>query len=104
VTHAPAGPAWLGWLEATALATAMRQSAWLYPAVEIAHIVGFVVLVGSAFMFDLRRVVTKLDQLPDHFVDQLATEPQERIGIRRREDVVKIDVFLTLPNDVLSAM
>jgi hypothetical protein len=53
VTHAPAW-AWLAWLEATAPAVAMRQSLWLYPAVEIAHIVGFVVLVGSAFMFDLR--------------------------------------------------
>jgi len=54
VTHPSAGPAWLGWLEATALATAMRQWAWLYPIVEITHIVGFVLLVGSAFMFDLR--------------------------------------------------
>ena len=32
----------------------MRQWLWLYPAVEITHIVGFVVLVRSAFMFDLR--------------------------------------------------
>jgi hypothetical protein len=45
---------WTGWLEATAAATAMRQSLWLYPIVEIAHIIGFVVLVGSAAMFDLR--------------------------------------------------
>jgi len=45
---------WTGWLEATAAATAMRQSLWLYPIVEILHIIGFVVLVGSAAMFDLR--------------------------------------------------
>ena len=32
----------------------MRQWLWLYPIVEIVHIVGFVILVGSAFMFDLR--------------------------------------------------
>jgi hypothetical protein len=32
----------------------MRQWLWLYPAVEIVHILGFVVLVGAAFMFDLR--------------------------------------------------
>src|SRR6266705_2505534 len=32
----------------------MRQSLWLYPIVEILHIIGFVVLVGSAAMFDLR--------------------------------------------------
>ena len=48
------GLGWLAWLEATAVATAMRQSMWLYPIVEILHILGFVVLVGSAAMFDLR--------------------------------------------------
>src|SRR5207245_10256342 len=32
----------------------MRQSLWLYPIVEILHIIGFVILVGSAAMFDLR--------------------------------------------------
>ena len=32
----------------------MRQWAWLYPAVEIVHILGFVVVVGAAFFFDLR--------------------------------------------------
>src|SRR5882762_8006170 len=32
----------------------MRQWTWLYPAVEIAHILGFVVVVGAAFFFDLR--------------------------------------------------
>src|SRR4029453_2913920 len=55
---APLPPAdaggWTGWLEATAAATAMRQWLWLYPIVEILHIIGFVVLVGSAAMFDLR--------------------------------------------------
>jgi len=45
---------WLAWLETTGAATAMRQSLWLYPIVEILHILGFVVLVGSAAMFDLR--------------------------------------------------
>ena len=32
----------------------MRQELWLYPAVEILHIWGFVVLVGSVAMLDLR--------------------------------------------------
>ncbi len=53
MTHS-AGAAWLVWLESTAAATAMRQSPWLYPIAEILHIIGFVVLVGSAAMFDLR--------------------------------------------------
>ena len=52
--HPPSGPAWLVWLELTRLAEMMRQSAWMYPIVEIVHIVGFVLLVGAAVMFDLR--------------------------------------------------
>jgi hypothetical protein len=44
----------LGWLEATALSEAMRFSLWMYPIVEIVHIVGFVILVGAIAMFDLR--------------------------------------------------
>jgi hypothetical protein len=41
-------------LAATPLAGAMRESAWLYPIVEIVHIAGFSVLVGSVVLFDLR--------------------------------------------------
>ncbi|MCA1247642.1 hypothetical protein [Massilia sp. MS-15] len=36
------------------LARALREHAWLYPAVETLHILGFVVLVGAVAMFDLR--------------------------------------------------
>jgi hypothetical protein len=54
MTHPAAGAAWLVWLEGTAVATAMRQWLWLYPIVEIVHILGFVVLVGAAVLFDLR--------------------------------------------------
>jgi hypothetical protein len=48
----PAG--FLGWLQATPLSLAMRSSLWLYPIVEIVHIIGFVTLVGTVAMFDLR--------------------------------------------------
>jgi len=44
----------LGSIEATAFAVAMRKWLWLYPIVEIVHITGFVTLVGSVAMFDLR--------------------------------------------------
>jgi hypothetical protein len=44
----------LGWIEQSALASAMRQELWLYPSIEILHIVGFVTLVGSIAMLDLR--------------------------------------------------
>jgi hypothetical protein len=46
--------AYFGWLEASSLSQAMRGSLWMYPIVEIVHIVGFVILVGSVAMFDLR--------------------------------------------------
>ena len=52
--HPPSGPAWLVWLELTGLGEMMRKSEWTYPIVEIVHIVGFVILVGAAVMFDLR--------------------------------------------------
>jgi hypothetical protein len=32
----------------------MREWLWLYPLIEILHILGFTVLVGSAALFDLR--------------------------------------------------
>jgi hypothetical protein len=51
--HEHGAPA-LVWVEQTALATAMRQEIWLYPTVEILHIWGFVALVGSVAMLDLR--------------------------------------------------
>ena len=48
----PGGP--IGALESMPLAVAMRQELWLYPIVEIAHITGFVILVGSIVVLDLR--------------------------------------------------
>lgn len=45
---------WLQALEKTTWAIAIRQSVWLYPALEIMHIVGIALLVGAAFLFDLR--------------------------------------------------
>ena len=45
----PANP-----IEGLAIAKAMREQLWLYPAVEVVHIVGFAILVGSVVMFDLR--------------------------------------------------
>jgi hypothetical protein len=44
----------LEWLEDSSWAVGIRQSAWLYPALEIIHITGIVLLVGPAVLFDLR--------------------------------------------------
>jgi hypothetical protein len=53
--RAGTGPqSWLDWLDDSRLGWAMRSELWLYPIVEVVHIIGFVVLVGSVFMFDLR--------------------------------------------------
>jgi hypothetical protein len=45
---------WARWLELSGPATALRTSTWAYPAVEVAHLLGLGVLVGTAFAFDLR--------------------------------------------------
>jgi uncharacterized protein DUF6644 len=47
-------PTALGALEASGLGQAMRQWLWLYPAVEIVHIVGIALLFGSIAVLDLR--------------------------------------------------
>ncbi len=44
----------LRWLESTPIAAAVRDWPRLYPTIEIVHIIGFVILVGAAAMFDLR--------------------------------------------------
>jgi hypothetical protein len=44
----------MGAIEMSALGQAMRQWLWLYPAVEIVHLVGIALLVGSIIVLDLR--------------------------------------------------
>lgn len=44
----------MGAIEMSALAVAMRQWLWLYPIVEIVHLAGIALLVGSIAMLDLR--------------------------------------------------
>lgn len=48
------GEGLLGALEAAPIAVAMRTQLWLYPSIEILHILGFAVLVGSIVVLDLR--------------------------------------------------
>lgn len=49
---APMAP--LGAIEATPLGVAMRQWLWLYPSVEVVHLVGIALLFGSIAVLDLR--------------------------------------------------
>jgi hypothetical protein len=46
-------PIW-AWLEGSALGSAVRESAWLYPAVETLHILGLALLFGAIVLLDLR--------------------------------------------------
>ena len=47
------------WIEASLLAEAIRQSAWLYPFIEIIHILGIVLVAGSAILFDIQLLSQK---------------------------------------------
>src|SRR5882757_289065 len=53
VEHQQVAPIFLA-LQESALGHVMRSSPTLYPTVEILHILGFVVLVGSILALDLR--------------------------------------------------
>jgi uncharacterized protein DUF6644 len=46
----------MGAIEASALGEAMRKWLWLYPSVEIVHIIGIAMLVGSIAVLDLRLI------------------------------------------------
>ncbi|MGK6319376.1 DUF6644 family protein [Sphingomonas sp. DT-204] len=43
-------------IEASAFGTAARESAWLYPAANLVHLLGLVCLVGGIGVVDLRLV------------------------------------------------
>ena len=42
------------WIEESPLAEAIRQSTWLYPFIEIIHILGIVLVAGAAILFDIQ--------------------------------------------------
>src|ERR1700722_3424119 len=49
---------WLYWIDHTAIGTAIRQSAWLFPLIETCHLFGIVSLVTSTSILDLRLLGT----------------------------------------------
>lgn len=69
---------WTTWLEQTSVATWVRTSTWGYPAVEVVHLFGLALLIGTAVAFDLRLlgVSTRLpaDALARHLL------PWARVG------------------------
>ena len=42
------------WLDQTAVGSAIRQSLWLFPAIETVHLLGMAALVGTISVLDLR--------------------------------------------------
>jgi hypothetical protein len=42
------------WLEQTSIGTTIRESLWLFPIIETAHIFGIILLVGATSILDLR--------------------------------------------------
>ena len=44
----------LAWLEAQPFATAIAESGWLFPVIEVVHVVALTLVVGSIAMLDLR--------------------------------------------------
>lgn len=42
------------WLEQTPVGASVRESLWLFPAIETLHLLGMAMLVGSVVAFDLR--------------------------------------------------
>jgi hypothetical protein len=42
------------WLEQTPVGAAVRDSLWLFPAIETLHLLGMAALVGTIVVFDLR--------------------------------------------------
>lgn len=43
-------------LEDTAVATAVRQSGWMFPAIETVHVMAIVLVVGTIWIADLRMM------------------------------------------------
>lgn len=50
------------WLDHTAVGMAIRQSLWLFPAIETVHLLGMAALLGTITMLDLRLLGWTLRQ------------------------------------------
>jgi hypothetical protein len=50
------------WLEQTSAGAGVRESLWLFPAIETLHLLGMAVLVGTVTVFDLRLLGWMLRQ------------------------------------------
>ncbi len=60
-------------LEASALGTAIRDSAWLFPVIEAVHLLGLALLGGAVLVLDLRLLGLGLTQRPVAYVARQLT-------------------------------
>lgn len=44
------------WLEGTSVAVAVAESSWIFPTLEVLHVLGLALVVGSIAAFDLRTL------------------------------------------------
>lgn len=61
------------WCEATAVGTAIRNSAWLFPVIESVHLLALALIGGALLVVDLRLLGLGLRQQP---LAQLARDAQ----------------------------
>jgi hypothetical protein len=59
------------WIEASSLGNAIRQSLWLFPAIEAVHLLGLCVLGGAVLIVDLRMLGLGLRRYP---ISQIARD------------------------------
>jgi hypothetical protein len=50
---------WLGWLEQSGLGQIARDSAWLFMAVNVLHVLGAAFVVGGIAVFDLKVLLNR---------------------------------------------
>ena len=101
----------IGAIEASALGQAMRQSLYLYPAVETVHIVGLALLFGSIAVLDLRQLGLARDvpvtRLARHVAERVARHAEalleavrdegDAVPARVREAALRLSGSLTQP-------
>lgn len=52
------------WCEHTAIGTTVRESIWLFPIIEVVHLIGLAVLGGAILLVDLRLLGIGLHGVP----------------------------------------
>jgi hypothetical protein len=52
------------WLDQTSVGSTVRQSLWLFPAIETVHLLGMAALVGTITVLDLRLLGWAMPQRP----------------------------------------